>query len=129
MRRALVLLALCACGDDHGAPMDAAGDGATGCTARFTGNFTETSLAPSNCPTPSPALELQLASATVGSPIAVSIAAPGAIGHYSSEVIGDWHVLGVRRIGDGGCEYNAGATAIPAGSFTLDVTAVDGATV
>ncbi len=130
--RALVLIALAACGDNAGKPVDAPGpDAATGCTATFTGNFAETGVfatcAMVAAGMPDATLTFTVPTVTLGTSFAVTIdlgPAPSA-GEYSSETVATWSARAVERVGDGPCLYNAGNTAVPHGSFDLELDALD----
>ena len=124
MRHLALALACAACGDNLAPP---APDAATGCTAAFAGNFAETSTATANCPTlaATGTLAFALASAVIGATFAISIdlgpaTAPGT---YTSATVEDWSATATHRIGDGACEYSAGGSAVPTGSFALTLDA------
>jgi len=72
-------------------------------------------------------LVLSIASQASGVTLTVSIdlgAAPSA-DTYSSETVASWSALGTRETSDGGvCVYAAGNTAVPPGSFSLDLAGV-----
>jgi hypothetical protein len=125
-----VLLALAACGDNAQSPPDAA----AGCTAAFAGNFAESSTSAANCaavdstdPT-NVTLGFSIASATLATAFAISIdlGTLPAAGPYNSDTVTGWNALALARVGNGACEYSAGATAIPQGRFTLALDAIDG---
>ncbi len=129
MKRALVLVA--ACGGGHTSP-DAA-PGAQPCAATFTGNFSEQSMLTANCPMiaadPSGDQELKFAipSPMLGTSLAVALdlgPMPSA-GAFSSETIATWSVLAIQKVGAGDCAFSAGSMAVPTGSFTLQLDAID----
>ncbi len=129
----LAWLVLAACGDNAHAPIDAAPLPA--CTAVFDGNFRET-VSAATCASVMPGdgdaddhavLRLAIPAATLATQLAIQIdlgiaAGPG---RYSSATTSAWGARAIQPIGDGMCVYSAGATAVPAGSFTASMTAVD----
>lgn len=127
MRRALLLLAVGACGDnlatDAGAP-----DATVTCAATFSGNFAETSAA-SRCAAVDPdgTLALTIPSQTLPPSLDATIdlgASPSA-GAYSSEVVSSWSARGIETVGSSVCLYNAGASAVPPGDFALRLDQID----
>lgn len=130
--RAAVLVALVGCGGGS-AHADAAGDAAVACTAQFSGNFAETSSSPVDCATvmagSDVALGFAIESTTLVATVQVAIdlgATPSA-GVYSSDTVQTWSAMAFQSIGNGGCEYSAGSSATPTGSFTLALDAIDAA--
>ena len=128
-RAALVLALLAACGDNvHPAP-----DAPLGCTAAFTGNFAEQSTSSANCATldatdpVNVTLGFSIASATLGTSFAISfdLGTLPTAGTFTSETVTTWNARALARVGNGACEYSAGATAVPTGSFTLALAAID----
>ena len=134
MRRALALapvlaLALVACGDNLAMP-DAAI--APACAARFTGNFAEASSTDTPCASLVPkesdwSLSFGVPVAALDSTLAISIDLGGApaTGTRSPADTTAWSARAVHVIGDSGCIYSAGASAIPTGSFTLALDSID----
>lgn len=120
MRWLAVLALLAACGDNDGPP-DSSLDAFVQCSAQFSGNFAESSSAAADCPTLADgALGFSVPVTQLQTTLAVTIALPAAVtGELTSETVENWSALALQRIGDGGCVYRAGATAIPEGSFTL----------
>ncbi|HTR52329.1 MAG TPA: hypothetical protein VMJ10_16565 [Kofleriaceae bacterium] len=125
----LALALLAACGDNLHVPPDAD----TGCTATFAGNFTEQSTSPANCATidaTDPAnvlLGFTVPSATLATSLTISIdlGTLPTTGELTSELVTMWSARALARVGNGACEYSAGATAVPTGNFTLALTAID----
>ncbi len=122
MRWLTMLAVLAGCGDNDAAP-DSAVDAFVQCSAQFSGNFAESSSAVADCPTlAGTALEFSVPIAQLQTMLAVTIALPaGVTGELTSETVEDWSAVALQRIGDGGCVYRAGATAVPEGSFTLRI--------
>ena len=132
MRIASLFAVLAACGGDS-APC-AEGTVCNGaCAVTFTGNFDETSRAAASCPhvVADPGSGDQLFVVGIYSPklraqLAISIdlgAAPRA-GMYTPETSGAWHAAVAANAADSDCEYSAGSTAVPTGTFTLSLDAV-----
>jgi hypothetical protein len=128
VKRAAVLIALAACGD-NAHPTDPRLTGE--CIATFAGNFDEQSIDAANCPTltgtgDAPvSLGFAIASATLGGTlgIALDLGVAPAPGRYTSTNAGPWSALG---LGSTGCVYSAGDTAIPPGSYVLDFDGAHG---
>ncbi len=122
MRCFAVLAALAACGDND-SPPDSSLDAFVQCSAQFSGNFAESSSAAADCPTlAGTELGFSVPIAQLQTMLAVTIALPAAVtGELTSETVENWSALALQRIGDGGCVYRAGTTAIPEGSFTLRI--------
>lgn len=131
MRRArtCALLALCGCGDNERATVDA---GIAPCTARFTGNFDETANAP-DCAKlvvgtdGTTAIALTVPSAKLGTQLAISIdlGPSPTTGTFTSETVTTWKALATARVGNSACYYSAGSTAVPPGSFELALGSLD----
>ena len=121
MRAAWLVVAACG---GHSAPMVDAPP--AGCAATFTGNFSEMSSAPANCPAlGSATLTAAIPIATFPGTLDVSIDLPAAMpGSYSSETIASWSASAVEHQTDGGCVFRAGNSATPEGSFTLQLDGV-----
>jgi len=123
MRAALVALA--ACGGSSQPPAADAPPGS--CHVDLSGNFTESSDTTAACPTLAPddsghqILAATIASTTLGTSfdITVDLGPTPAIGLYSSETVAAWNALAIQEHGQGECIFQAGATAVPTGSFTL----------
>ena len=134
MRRApafaLVLApALAACGDNLALP-DA--PVAPACAARFTGNFVESSSSDTPCASLVPkereyslsfAVPVEALDATLA--ISIDLGAAPAPGVRSPADTATWSARVAHVIGDSACIYNAGASAIPSGSFTLALDSID----
>jgi len=122
MRGLAVLAVLAACGDNDGAP-DSSLDAFVQCSAQFSGNFAEWSSTTADCPTlTGTELGFSVPIAQLQTTLAVTIELPGAVtGELTSETVENWSALALQRIGDGGCVYRAGATAVPEGGFTLRI--------
>jgi len=137
MRRWLVAGALLAsCGDNAGLPLDAsrpprpdASPPAAACAATFSGNFAERVAMSPDCAMLSGQTTLTFAvpsyqpTATVA--IAIPLGATPELGQYTSETVAAWSAMATVAIGDANCIYLAGATAVPPGSFTLTLDAID----
>lgn len=129
---ALAACAACpACGDNARPAVTA--DAAGGCTATFTGNFGESSAAPT-CATittgsgSDTTLELAIPSQMLPPSVTVDVdlGATPSPGHYSSATVSSWTARGVQHVGNGVCLYNGGSTAVPTGSFELDLASIAG---
>lgn len=133
-RRAILLFAVVGCGD-NAAALDAGvtSDASAPCTATFRGNFAETSSGAADCPTVTGdnTLAFSVPSTTLGASLAIAIGLGPSptTGWYSPETTSQWSAVAFERLGDGICEYSAGAAATPAGSFGLSLTAIDGSVV
>jgi hypothetical protein len=129
------LLALAGCGDNFPVTDPVL----TGeCIVTMTGNFAETSTAAANCATvePPPAvghtvLTFAPSSSVLGGTIGITLdlgTAPTP-GRYSSITASTralpWSAFAIRPVGDGGCVYSAGDTAVPPGSYTLALDQLD----
>ena len=141
-RSVLVLGALAACGDNHALPpIDApACDDArciAPCTAVLTGNLVDTSSSVDECPLVMPGtgdatgdtmLDFLVASPMLGTQLGVRIdlgPTPTA-STYTSETTTLWSAIAVRPVAmRGSCIFTAGSASTPAGSFTLELTAID----
>lgn len=124
-RRWALLIAFAGCGDNI-APTDAA-PAALACTATFTGNFALQTTADSCAMLASGSLQLTIPAMPLRDPLNASfdLGASPSPGAYSPDSVGSWTARGVQQVGNGVCVYNAGATAVPTGSFTLQLDAVD----
>jgi hypothetical protein len=122
----LVFVVCAACGDNLAPPVPTvdAPPPATGCTATFTGNFSETSTEQANCPTfTSDSLAFALASTVFGATDTVTLAlGTDEPGEYSSDSVANWSATATERVGDGACELSAGSQLTPMGSFALTLT-------
>jgi hypothetical protein len=122
----LVWVACAACGDNLAPvlPSIDASPPATGCTATFAGNFSETSTAQANCPTfATGTLAFALASTVFGATDTVTLAlGTDEPGEYTSDSVANWSATATERIGDGACELSAGSELTPMGSFALTLT-------
>ena len=130
--KALLVLALAACGGGHPAMPDAPPpDASIPCTAHFSGNFTETSAA-ETCATiahtvaaPDHAtFTLMIPTTTLGTSLAgtIDLGTAPSLGLYSSRTVATWRVRAAQRVGEGTCLYAAGALEVPQGNFELTVT-------
>lgn len=128
MKRAAILVAVAACGDNvH--PLDPRLTGE--CVATFAGNFDEQTIDAANCPmiegggATSVSLRFAIVSPTLGGVMGIvidlGIAPPR--GRYTSTGAGPWNALGLRA---NGCVYSAGDTAVPPGSYVLDFDGAHG---
>jgi hypothetical protein len=123
VRRAVLALAACG-GSSHPPGADAP---AGSCHVDLSGNFTESSDSTDACPTLAPddtghqVLAATVASTTLGTSfdISVDLGPMPATGLYSSETVATWNALAIQERGQGECIFQAGATAVPTGSFTL----------
>jgi hypothetical protein len=132
VKAALLLLAACG-GSSHPPGVDAP-PGA--CSVDLSGNFAETSSSPAACPTLAAddsghqILKATIASTTLGTSfdISIDLGPTPTTGLYSSETVATWNALAIQELGQGECIFQAGATAVPTGSFTLtlDATAPHG---
>ena len=125
-----LLLALAACGDNLAAPGDAGvamPDATAICTAAFSGNFTDSSLAPHCASLAAGTLMLAIPVTTLAMslPVQIDLGAAPSPGFYSSETIAAWSARVGVIMGVGACIYNAGATAVPPGDFQLTLSSVD----
>jgi hypothetical protein len=136
MRLALLVTALAACSSDHAAAIDAAMtvDAPPSCSATFEGNFAATSTDAADCAAlDAGTLAFSIVQAPLAVPltIAIDLGSAAIPGDYSSETINDWTVAAYEKDqagGGGACQYSAGGSATPTGSFTLELTAIDGTT-
>ncbi len=124
----LVALALAACGDNAAHHTDAASpaDAPIGCTATFSGNFSETSTGDADCPTLSGTkLQLSLPSQTLMTHLAIVLDL-GVVdtGSYSEQTIALWNAAATQTVGPGACYYIAGSESSPHGSFQLALTSI-----
>jgi hypothetical protein len=139
---AQLVVVAAACGDNTNARPDARtadaarADAATAmlCNARFTGNFAQTEAVPADCASLSgsaagTALTFSIPASAIATSVAIAIElpTPPAIGPYSSESVATWSAMATQDIGNSHCFYVAGATSVPAGSFTLTLDAIDAA--
>ena len=116
MKAAACLLVLAACGDNTPPPPDARAD----CTATFTGNFSDTSTMPGCAMLAGTTLTFAIPTQALDAPLAITIQLPSTSpGPTSSELVADWKARGAHHIGNGFCIYQAGATSVPSGYFTL----------
>src|SRR5262249_43455236 len=134
VKRTLVVV-LAGCGGG-GPTADAPSDTTLACSVELTGNFSESARSAAACPTLVPdannhqILTFSVPSTTLATSFAITLdlgAAPTP-GTYSSETVTTWSALAIEEIGNGECIFQAGATAVPTGSFTLalDSTAPHG---
>ena len=132
MRAALVALAACG-----GSPPPAADAPPGSCHVDLSGNFSESADSTAACPALAPddsghqILTATIDSTTLGTSfdISVDLGPTPALGLYSSETVPTWNALAIQERGQGECIFQAGATAVPRGSFTLtldDATAPHG---
>jgi hypothetical protein len=130
MKRGL-LLVLAACGSPAAKPDAPLPDAAIPCTARFSGNFVETSSTttcatithPLSMPDHS-ILTLTIPTMTLGTSLAgtIDLGTAPSLGLYTSRTIESWRMRAAQRIGEGTCLYAAGSTEVPQGNFELTVT-------
>jgi hypothetical protein len=126
-----VALVLAGCGGGTTHAVDAGLDAAPApCTAQFTGNFIETSMATANCPTFDSgtlafAVPVAALSATLDVSVQLGTPTPGT---YSSAGATAWSARAVQLIGNGICLYSAGDSVVPHGEMmlTLDSLAPHG---
>ncbi|MEO6777239.1 MAG: hypothetical protein ABI467_30200 [Kofleriaceae bacterium] len=142
--KSLVLLALAACGDHLGpAAADAARttDAPNGaCSATLTGNVEEVTTSDQLCPSLTPGagasmghtmLHFVVASRVLATNLAITIdlGARPTTTVYSAENTPIWTALAIETAPvDGACVFTAGASSVPAGSFALQLDAIDAAT-
>jgi hypothetical protein len=137
-RRVAIIAAvvLAACGDNTAAPPDAPPP--IVCSATFAGNFADGSQGSDDCAMLQPSattpgdleLVLDVPSTVLGAALGVTIdlgAAP-AVGAYSSELPLMWNALAIHDVPTGACVIAAGSMATPAGSYALQLSALDPAT-
>jgi len=103
--------------------LSACGSSADRCTAVLSGNLTETVTSDDCASLDDGTLAIDV---TGGASFTISIDLGDAVtGTYASATTTSWSVLGNRTTDDGGlCVYAAGSTAVPTGSFTLDLTSL-----
>jgi hypothetical protein len=118
------------CGDNRVAP-DAMAE--ITCTAAFTDNFTESSTRAANCPSLDTAdghatLRFSIPSQTIGAAFAIAVdlgeaATPGV--YTAQNLATPWTATALHEFEMTSCLYNAGAGAVPQGTFrlVLDATA------
>lgn len=121
---ALVLVAACKSSDGERTPDAPPRDAPAVCTASWSQNFTETDTTTTPCASMSGAtLALSVPSLRLTGSLPISIdlgvAAPGT---YSSASLTDWGATLTVQIVQNICIYQAGATAVPPGTFALDLT-------
>ena len=115
MKRLLVVMAACG---DPAVPVDAA----IPCEATFTGNFAASATLPTCATLAGGALTVTIAADPLAIPLVVTIALPSpSPGAYSPATVSAWSATATRDVFGGTCSYNAGATAVPAGSFALSL--------
>lgn len=137
MRRLACIALVASCGDNAAAPADARPidappiDAFGACIATFSSDFAEVVTMPADCAMLSATgtLAFAIPSATRSTTFSLAFdigdAAPGT---YSSENLFAWSAMAVQLLGFTECVFDAGATAVPAGSFMLTLTAAGGAT-
>lgn len=120
-----LVVALAACGGSSHPPAPDAPPSA--CGVDLSGNFAESSSSTDACPTLTPdetghqMLAATIASTTLATSfdITIDLGPTPATGLYSSETVSAWNALAIEEKGTGECIFQAGATAVPTGSFTL----------
>ncbi len=137
-------LVLAACGDNGAAPaavVDAGcGDACPqSCEVSLSGNVTETSASPAACPTlrvggptdEDVILVFAIPSVALGTNLGVQIdlGAMPVPGDLSSETVVGWSAVAIESIpANGACVFLAGATAVPAGYFDLQLASIAAST-
>lgn len=136
MRALTACLLVAACGDNRApAPPDAAA-----CAAVWQGNIDERDASSAQCPMVLAGageseghvvLTFEAPSAALGTVLGIQLdlgAAP-APGAYTSETTRPWTALAIQSVADAGaCVFTAGSNSTPAGSFVLDLDAIDAET-
>ena len=108
-----------------------------GCTMLFSGNVTGSVSLPAGCASLAPAAEAGSSGGTVltvrasstahaGLVVSVDLGPSPSAGSYSPETVANWSALGLAGASSD-CAYTAGSTAVPSGSFALDITSAGGA--
>ena len=128
--RSFVALACASCGGAAAAP-DAPADAAATCSATFSGSFTEASSGDGDCATLSASgadvvLGFAIPSTTIAAPLALAFdlgPAPSP-GRYAPEIVQTWSAIATSSV-DSACVYSAGQGAVPSGTFTLTLDAID----
>jgi hypothetical protein len=137
MRRLACIAFVASCGDNAVVPADAGPidappvDALGACTATFSSDFAELVTLPTDCAMLSVTGALAFAIPSVTRSTTFSLAfdlGDAAPGTYSSESLFAWSAMAVELLGFTECVFDAGATAVPPGSFTLTLTAAGGAT-
>jgi hypothetical protein len=139
--RGLAIVALAACGDNAVAidpPIDAAIAVADSrvdppCAAVFSDNFAETWAGPANCATLATAdghttLQLVIPSQTIAAPFTIAIdlgSAPGPGTYTAQSLATPWQADALHELAMTSCLYHAGTAAVPPGTFTLTLDALD----
>jgi hypothetical protein len=127
---------LAACGGGDGAapgPDAAVGGDASACRATFSANFAETWAGPANCAQLATAagdttLQLAIPSTKLGTELAISfdLGASPTPGTYSTQnLVTPWSANATQELDMTACFYQAGTGAVPAGSFSLVLDALD----
>ncbi len=125
----VVAVALAGCGDN--VKRDGLADASAGCTATFGGNFAETSssdacasVAVDGAGDATLALTIPTTTLPPSLKVTIDLGASPSPGSYSSDTVTSWSARGVQDVGNGVCLYSAGTTAVPTGSFALQLTGV-----
>ncbi len=132
MRLALAIL-VAGCGDNLRA-IDASAPAPPPCSAMFSGNFAETLRGAADCPTVADtSLAFSLAAMHLAVPLAIAIdlGPEPSPGEYSSETTQSWSATAYAHDAHGGggaCQYTAGSSSTPQGSFTMTLSAIDAQT-
>jgi hypothetical protein len=131
--RLIPVALLAACGSPAAKPDAPPLDAALPCVAQFTGNFTESSTAPScamithTVSAPDHfTLALTVPSVTLGTSLVGSfdLGTAPSLGLYSSRTLEQWRARAAQRVGEGTCLYAAGSLEVPQGNFELQLTAL-----
>ena len=107
------VLAVAACGSSAPPP-----DAPIACAATLSGNVGEHDACTVTAP-----LAIAIPSAALGTSIAIAIDVGGSPGAYSPANVASWSATALQRIGNGACDYSAGAGLVPSGDFALDLEA------
>lgn len=111
--------------------------GASPCVAQFGGSTADAVTLPANCAhvelfassdvrKGGYTLTMQSSSPRIASlAIEIDLGGPPSPGTFTPETVVAWSVKG-GAAGDAGCGYGAGSGAVPSGTFTLELTSIDG---
>ena len=128
-------LASASCGDNASATDDASEDAAAAstCRAAFFGNFGEVSQGGSACATISTdrasgdiVLGFHVPTMTLDAPLvlAIDLGTSPSRGAYSPAIVQMWSAVATSSV-NSACVYSAGTSAVPSGTFTLMLDAID----
>jgi hypothetical protein len=142
VKRLAFLLFAAACGDNRAAPADAPravdasptdGSEPALCAAKFSGKFSLTETLPADCATLSTdgsgtelTFDLFVPPIATSLSIAIGLPTPAVTGDYTDESVTQWSAMATQAMGTFRCYYIAGSSAVPPGTFSMTVDAVDG---